>query len=144
MPRAAPHVLLVDDNARFLAVLGELLASAAHPLTVHAVTSGSAALAFLERRAPHRTAPRPACVVLDFHLPDLAAPQLLRCLAGDAALRDIPVLVLSQADWQAEAAQALAAGAAHFHLKPSRVRALRDAVVTFCEEAVDGGARPGR
>jgi chemotaxis family two-component system response regulator Rcp1 len=132
-------VLVVDDNQGFLraarAVLRETFA-------VHTVENGSDALAFLERRPPFDAAPRPAFVVLDFHLPDMKAPAVLQRLGADAELRSIPVLVMSQADWEEDAVAARAAGARQFRVKPSRVKALREAIVTFWKEHARGGAHP--
>jgi len=132
-------VLVVDDNQGFLraarAVLREIFA-------VHTVENGSDALAFLERRPPFDAAPRPAFVVLDFHLPDMKAPAVLQRLGADAELRSIPVLVMSQADWEEDAVAARAAGARQFRVKPSRVKALREAIVTFWREHARGGAHP--
>ncbi len=135
------HVLVVDDNPGFLRAVRAILEDA---FTVHTVENGGDALAFLGRRAPFGEAPRPAFVVLDFHLPDMSAPAVLARLADDVALRAIPVLVLSQADWEEDAAAARAAGARAFRVKPSRVQALREAVVDFWKEHADAGADSSR
>jgi len=124
-------VLLVDDNVGFLRAARAVLAGT---FVVHTVENGAEALAFLDRRAPFADAPRPAFVILDFHLPDMNAPTVLGHLASDAGLRAIPVLVLSQADWEEDAAAARDAGARAFQVKPSRVHALRDTIVAFWEE----------
>ena len=126
-------VLLVDDNDGFLHVVRTILEDAA-AFAVWTVRSGAEALAFLARRPPFGDAPRPACVLLDFHLPDLDAPAVLRAMAAGGGLEDVPVLVLSQADWDEDERAALAAGATRFVVKPSRVQDLRRAVLTFCEE----------
>ena len=132
-------VLVVDDNEGFLRAARAVLQDA---FAVHTVVSGADALAFLERRPPFDGAPRPAFVVLDFHLPDMKAPAILRRIAGDDALRAIPVLVLSQADWEEDATAARAAGARQFRVKPSRVQTLREAIVTFWKEHADAGVGP--
>ncbi len=142
MAEAPVPVLVVDDNVGFLRVLRTVLESGSPGFAVHTVQSGEDAVAFLERRAPFTGAPRPAFVVLDFHLPDIDAPAVLNRLEADRELRTIPVLVLSQADWEEDEAAARAAGAAQFRIKPSRVRPLREAVVTFWKEHVDGGIGP--
>ena len=135
---ASVTVLVVDDNPGFLRVARAILEDA---FSVHTVENGEEALAFLERRAPFADAPRPAFVVLDFHLPDMNAPAVLARLGADAALRALPVLVLSQADWEEDEQAARAAGARQFCVKPSRVHALREAIVTFWRD--HAGAGPG-
>jgi CheY-like chemotaxis protein len=118
-------VLLVDDSPEFLGVARQLLEGLRPHVAVHAVTSGTDALAFLTRRAPYGDAPRPIFVVLDFRLPDMNAPEVLERLRGVPGLTDLPILVLSQAGWPDDARRALAAGASAFVVKPSRASALR-------------------
>ncbi len=132
-------VLVVDDNQGFLRAARAVLAEA---FVVHTVESGGDALAFLARQPPFADAPRPAFVVLDFHLPDMKAPAVLERLGRDADLCAIPVLVMSQADWEEDAVAARAAGARQFRVKPSRVQALREAIVTFWKEHAGAGANP--
>ncbi len=132
-------VLVVDDNPGFLRVVRSVFSQGASPFTLHTVETGREALAFLERRPPFGDAPRPAFVVLDFRLPDMNAPAVLERLAAHDNLRDIPVLVLSQAGWEHDAAAAAAAGATVFRVKPSGVRALQDLVVGFWKEHAHGG-----
>jgi CheY-like chemotaxis protein len=135
---AAVPVLVVDDNPTFLRVVRAILAPR---FAVHTVETGMDAVAFLEGRAPFTDAPRPAFVLLDFHLPDIDAPDVLHRLAARDDLRAIPVLVLSQADWEEDEAAARAAGAVHFQVKPSRVQPLRDTIVAFWKEHVHADRR---
>lgn len=133
-------VLVVDDNLGFLRVVQTILEKATPSFAVHTVESGTEALAFLERRAPYAEAPRPAFIVLDFHLPDMNAPAILTELANRTDLRDIPVMVLSQAAWEEDESAARAAGAITFGVKPSKVQALRDEVIRFWKEHAHGSA----
>lgn len=137
-------VLVVDDSAGFLRVARAVLEDGVPSFAVHTVQTGRDALAFLERRPPFADAPRPAFVVLDFHLPDMKAPAILARLGRDAELSRIPVLVMSQADWDEDAAAARAAGAAEFKVKPSRLEALREAMVGFWEGRVRGNGPADR
>jgi CheY-like chemotaxis protein len=135
-------VLVVDDNPDFLRVMRTILEQGVPTFAVHTVATATEALAFLGRQPPFLDVPRPAFVVLDFRLPDMNAPAVLTWLAARDDLRAIPVLVLSQAGWAEDEAAARAAGACAFRVKPSRLRSLREAVVTFWEEHVDGGVGP--
>jgi CheY-like chemotaxis protein len=119
-----------------------ILEKATPRFSVHAVESGTEALAFLERKPPFADAPRPAFIVLDFHLPDMNAPSILDRIGARDDLREIPVLVLSQAAWEEDEAAAKAAGARQFWVKPSRVQALREAVVSFWKEHAHGRIDP--
>jgi len=128
--------LVVDDNASFLELLGEILVSADARLAPHMVRTGTEAFAFLEHAPPFEHAPRPAFVILDFDLPDLDAVAVLRWLRSRQAFRTVPVLVVSQADWQEEQRAAWDAGATGFLVKPFAISALRDAVLRFWWEHV--------
>jgi CheY-like chemotaxis protein len=135
-------VLVVDDNHGFLEIVRRVLGTGSPAFAVHTVETGSQALAFLERRAPYDRAPRPAFVLLDFRLPDMTAAMLLEMLAARGLLAMLPVLVLSQAAWEEDEAAARAAGATHYAVKPSRVRALREMVVAFWRDQVHGHPDP--
>lgn len=130
-------VLLVDDSPEFLGVARQLLEGLRPHVAVHTVTSGTDALAFLTRRAPHDEAPRPIFVVLDFRLPDMNAPEVLERLRSEPSLADLPILVLSQAGWPEDARRALAAGASAFVVKPSRASALRRVLHEFWSRHAD-------
>ena len=136
------HVLLVDDNPAFLSAARQVLQRARPSFAVSSVGSGADAIAFLERRRSFADAPRPEFIVLDFRLPDINAPAVLQWIMAREDLREIPVLVLSQASWAEDEAAAKAAGARAYRVKPSRVSALRDVIVGFWGEHVDAGDDP--
>ena len=133
-------VLVVDDNPDFLRAVRAVLER--ESFAVHTVQTGRQAIAFLEHRTPFVGAPRPAFVVLDYRLDDMNAPAVLTQLRRRPDLRGIPVLVVSQTRWDEDEAAALAAGAHAFREKPSRMRALRDCVVSFWEDHVHGAKGP--
>lgn len=143
-PPSGAAVLVVDDNPEFIDVVATILGRDGLGFEVHGVESGSDALAFLERRGRFAAAPRPAFVVLDFRLPDLNAPEVLRRIAGSETLRTIPVLVVSQANWDVDESATLAAGAKAFRVKPSRVRALREILVEFWDVHASPAVRTPR
>jgi len=62
---------------------------------VHVVGDGEAALAFLHRRGPYTTAPRPDLILLDLNLPRIAGRDVLATIKADERLRGIPVIILT-------------------------------------------------
>ncbi len=128
------QVLVVDDNPGFLRAASSILQAAPQRFTVLAARSGSQALASLDSVAPGDL----AFVVLDFRLPDLNADEVLLRLRAHDHHRAVPVLVITQADWAHDHLAAVAAGAQHFGLKPSRVRALRELLLAFWKEHGEG------
>jgi two-component system, chemotaxis family, response regulator Rcp1 len=131
-------VLVVDDNDGFLHSVHAALRETTPRFAVHTASSGSEALAFLERRPPYADVPRPAFVVLDLRLPDFDAPEVLHRLAARRAREVLPVLVVSTARWDDDVTALQRAGATRIQQKPSRVRALREMLVAFWKEEVDG------
>ena len=125
-------VLVVDDDESFLRVASSVLTDGPVPpaFAVSTVRTGTEAVAFLERLAlrgcatPRLRDPR-------LRLPDIDASAVLARLAADGALRDLPVLVVSQASWEEDEAALREVGATEFHTKPSRVTALREIVTDF-------------
>jgi hypothetical protein len=79
-------VLLADDNADLRDYICRLLAG--HGYEIEAVADGEAALAALRNR-------RPDILVTDVMMPRLDGFGLLRAIREDAALRDLPIIMLS-------------------------------------------------
>lgn len=137
-------LLLVDDSPQFIRVARRVLERATPSFVVHVAGSGEEALAFLRREPPFTDAPRPDFVLLDFNLPDINAPAVLRHAKQDDDLRSIPFLVLTQTPWPDDDAAARAAGASDYRAKPSRVGALRDIVSEFWRAHRHAGDDPPR
>jgi signal transduction histidine kinase/CheY-like chemotaxis protein len=80
-------VLSIEDNPANREVIARFLAS--RPGTVlHATSSGSAGIDLARQH-------RPAVILLDLHLPDLAGEEVFKRLRADPATAGIPVIVLS-------------------------------------------------
>lgn len=117
-------VLVVEDDQRIREVLARGLTAAGH--VVRAEATGSAALAAVVDW-------RPEVVVLDLGLPDLDGGDVLRMLRG---VSQVPVIVATARDDEAQIVDLLDAGADDYVVKPysaaqieARIRAvLRRAV----------------
>jgi CheY-like chemotaxis protein len=85
----AGRTLIVDDDAGFRAILAGLL----RPVSaeVHEAENGAAALAALRARSFD-------LVTLDLLMPVMDGATLLRAMADDASLRDVPVVMVTSAD----------------------------------------------
>jgi len=126
-------VLVVDDNAEFVEAVRAIFNTPEAIAIVHTAGTGNEALDLL------RTGPHPSLIVLDYHLPDIDAPTVLEHIRASSQWRTIPVLVLSQADWEADRAAVMAAGAQEFRVKPSRMRVLRDVLIDVWRKHGDRG-----
>ncbi|HEV7731923.1 MAG TPA: response regulator [Candidatus Binatia bacterium] len=132
MSAARRRVLVVDDNPGYLDVIRTILGDADHGIDVEVAETGTAAIGLLRDRPPDAL---PAVVFLDFHLPDLTAPEVLRRLRALPTLHDVRVVVMSQSEWDADRRAALDAGAQDFFAKPSRAQALRDLLLSHLPPA---------
>ncbi len=117
MEDARPLVLVVDDDASVRRALSRLFLYAGLDVEVFA-TAGE----LLGRELPAR----PACLLLDLHMPETHGFEVLERVA--ATLPDLPVVIIT-ADSRAETeARAHRLGAAGFLTKPLDEKDLLEAV----------------
>jgi len=106
----AALLMIVDDVAENLLVLGELLQGAGYRVKV--ANSGHAAL----RGASQE--PRPSLILLDIMMPELDGYEVLRQLRETPATRDIPIIFLTALDDPRDEERGLELGAADYITKP--------------------------
>lgn len=88
-------VLLVDDDPGDVLITREAFEQHRIRNPLHVVTDGAEALRFLRREEEHTEAPRPGLILLDLNLPKVNGSEVLATVKTDAALRSIPVIVLT-------------------------------------------------
>jgi signal transduction histidine kinase/DNA-binding response OmpR family regulator len=108
------RILLADDNADMREYVRKLLGSR---FKVEAVTNGADAL---KSASTHR----PDLIVTDVMMPVMDGFELLRNIKADAALRDVPVLMLSARAGEESRLEGLHAGADDYIVKPFSGREL--------------------
>jgi CheY-like chemotaxis protein len=91
-------ILIVEDNPADVRLMQEALRTLEPPMNVHVVTTGEDAMRFLRHQGPFANAARPRLVFLDFNLPKYGSRELLRQIKADAALRLIPIAILTSSD----------------------------------------------
>jgi len=99
-PIHAVEILLVEDNPAEVRRLKEFLKKRALPTKLYAVARGEAALAFLRHEGRYTKAPPPQVIFLDLQLPGREGFQLLEEIGNDPALRAIPVVLFSSAEYK--------------------------------------------
>ena len=117
MTSAEPCIAIVDDEAPVRVALRRLLRLADYE--VAAFASGEAFLASL-------TARRPACVILDVHMPELSGFDVQAQLC--AAHRDVPVVFITASDDLALDQKVREAGGVRLLRKPFSNQELLEAV----------------
>ncbi|HWB74410.1 MAG TPA: ATP-binding protein, partial [Nannocystaceae bacterium] len=113
-PSDAARILVVDDNADVRAFMLHLLGDT---YRVECVDDGEAALVAARRE-------RPDLVISDVMMPKLDGFGLLAALRSDAALHDLPVILLSARAGEEARAEGIEAGADDYIVKPFGAREL--------------------
>lgn len=125
-----PQLLLVEDDAEIRRALIRALTALGH-----AVTSSAEGVPAVQQVL----AQRPDLVVLDLGLPDLDGHELLRMLRS---VSDVPVVVATARDDEAQIVRALHGGADDYVIKPFSAAQL-DARVRAVLRRTRGGADAG-
>jgi signal transduction histidine kinase/CheY-like chemotaxis protein len=84
-------VLLVDDQPEVLQLFARMLSASQHSYRVLRATSGQQALSMLRERQPD-------VMMLDLMMPGMDGFQVLQEKSRDAAIREVPVVIISATD----------------------------------------------
>lgn len=103
---AKPHILVIDDEQQILRALRTILSQQNYQVT--SASTGEEGLAYA-------TAVQPDIIILDLGLPDMTGVQVCQQIREWS---DLPVIVLSAHDSEAEKVAALDAGADDYLTKP--------------------------
>ncbi|KAH7299712.1 hypothetical protein KP509_24G025800 [Ceratopteris richardii] len=113
------HVLAVDDSAMDRRLLEHLLKASSYKVT--AVDSVRRALEILgvnEIQKPLEAFSQVNLIITDYCMPGMTGYDLLKKVKGTAALKEIPVVVMSSENEPSRIDSCLAGGAEEFLLKP--------------------------
>lgn len=89
------EILLVEDNPGDVRLMREALKENKVLNSLHAVSDGLKALAFLRRKDQYADAPRPDLILLDLNLPKKDGREVLSDIKIDEDLKRIPVVILT-------------------------------------------------
>jgi CheY-like chemotaxis protein len=122
-------LLLVEDNPGDVELFCDSLSGGMlEAENVLVATSGTDALAQLDRAAHDQSAPSPDLVVLDLNLPGLDGRAVLSRLREDPRWRYTPVVILSSSDAEADVTSSYTNGANCYVAKPLGLAEYREAV----------------
>jgi len=91
-------ILLVDDDKGDVLLTTKALQQGKLCNTIHIAGDGVEAMDFLCRRGEYRDAPRPDLILLDLNMPRKDGREVLEEMKQDAALRTIPIVILTTSD----------------------------------------------
>ncbi len=101
-PTRPVEILLVEDSPADIMLTREALEYSKVLNVLHVVQDGVEALEFLHRQGKYADAPRPGLILLDLNLPRKSGREVLAEIKADASLQNIPVVVLSTSNSDAD------------------------------------------
>ena len=121
MPNEPMLVMLVEDNPDHAELVVRSFDN--HPIAnqIVVLSDGEAALDYLLRRGKYADpsqSPRPHMILLDLRLPRIDGLEVLKAIKESAALRPIPVIVLTTSDADNDVMQAYLHYANSYVVKP--------------------------
>lgn len=127
---APNRILLVEDSARDAElILGALEPHHISKQVMH-VRDGAEALDYLYRRGPFqgRSGGQPALLLLDLKLPKVDGLEVLRQIKGDAALKMIPVVMMTSSRQEQDLVRSYELGVNAYVVKPMKFQDFVEAV----------------
>ena len=122
-------ILLAEDEPADAHLVKAALDENKIPADLHHVVDGRAALEFLRRQGPRfANAPRPDLILLDLNMPRMDGRECLAAIKQDAALCDIPVVILTTSEVERDVVAAYNLGAAGYITKPVDIKQFIEAI----------------
>ncbi|RAU22965.1 response regulator [Paramagnetospirillum kuznetsovii] len=116
-------VLLAEDDSGDAHLVKAAFADGSYPCKVEHVWDGVEAMARLNA-AKESGARLPDLLLLDINMPKMNGIEVLAMVKADAALRDIPAVMLTTSDAERDVSGAYQAGASGYVSKPVDVEGL--------------------
>ena len=111
-------VLLVEDDPGDVLMTREAFADNKVANNLYVVNDGVKAMEFLRKEGEFADAPTPDLVLLDLNLPRMDGREVLAAVKADAALRLIPVVVLTTSEAQEDVLRSYSLHANAYVTKP--------------------------
>lgn len=115
----AARVLVVEDNEDHAELLGFAMEETRHRAELRFASDGAVALAMLRGGIAFSDAALPDLILLDINMPDMDGFEFLRQLGADAALKVLPVVVLTSSSNPSDLARMMELRCSSFVVKPS-------------------------
>jgi two-component system, chemotaxis family, response regulator Rcp1 len=112
------EILLVEDSPTDVLLAKEALEYSKIVNTLHTVSDGVEAMAFLRREGKYQAAPAPGLILLDLNLPKKDGREVLAEIKNDENLKRIPVVVLTTSKSEVDVLKAYGLHANCYIVKP--------------------------
>lgn len=131
-------ILLIEDNTSDASLLMEFISEKEGAPMIQWVTTGTDALAYLNRRPPYQDAATPDAILLDLGLPKISGYELMKAFKKEPKLSRIPIIVLTTSRNPADHRESHLLGAMTFISKPNNLKGYEDLVDRLvCHEFPD-------
>ena len=124
----AMDVLLIEDSPGDVRLTCEAFRDTNKSVLVHVAPDGLEAMAFLRRKGMYANAPRPKLILLDLNLPQMTGHDVLARVKGDEALKSIPTVIMTTADWDMDIFKSYQLQANCYVQKPTHFEAFQSLV----------------
>ncbi len=111
-------VLLVEDDPGDVLMTREAFEHNKVRNRLSVVADGVSALEFLRKEGQYADAPTPDLILLDLNLPRMDGREVLEALKSDAAMRSIPVVVLTTSEAEEDVVRSYSLHANAYVTKP--------------------------
>src|SRR5262249_46659161 len=125
------EILLVEDNEDDILLEQQALADAKLVNLTCVVRDGEEAMAYLRRQGRYQNAKKPVLMLLDINMPTKNSFEGLTEIKSNTALMQIPVIMPSTRDREADIVKSYAKGACSYITKPMDFDKFRDVVKQF-------------
>jgi CheY-like chemotaxis protein len=124
------RILLAEDNLNDIELTREALCGNNLANEIDVVRDGQEALDYLKREGAYaqRESGDPSVVLLDLKLPKLDGLEVLRAVKADAALRHVPVVMLTSSREERDLVESYRLGVNAYVVKPVDFRQFVEAV----------------
>ncbi len=112
------RVLLLEDNLADIRLIQEALAEVHAHCELDVVRNVHEGIAYIETVRKETDRALPGLALLDIKVPGGTGIQLLQAIRAEPSLRDLPCLMLTTSEWEADIDDAKAAGATSYYVKP--------------------------
>ncbi len=122
------QVLLIEDSPGDVRLTREAFRAANTSISLHVVSDGVEAMAFLRQEGIHAKAPRPDLILLDLNLPKMDGREVLARIKDDDLLKTIPTVILTTSDAEVDIAKSYQLQANCYLNKPVQLEAFENLV----------------
>jgi two-component response regulator ARR-A family len=116
MNKELPYILIADDDPDDLNIFLQAFSERDPDVSVHTLTDGQEVIEYLDACDPDGL---PSLILLDYKMPIISAPEVLKTLSTNPKLAHIPKIVWSTSERSQDIENCVRFGAAGYFLKPA-------------------------